>query len=430
MKQFTHTVAKIKNASGEFEAIPALRGATPYEIAKRNGFTGTEEEWYNMSFDEGWATKYQELESKKANASEVYTSEQTDDLLQGITDMIPEWAVDKFYAQMVTRSQTWTVPKAKDQKFRVIVVGGGGAGGKGLSESETINASGRTHTLGGGGGAGGHMEINDLTLVEGTEIDIVCGAGATSYAAQGGTTSFDSLSADGGGGGTNADTTTATAGTGAYGSSGGGGGGYKFSDDLTMLTDKSTFGIGKAGAGGWGWVGGGGGGGGSCASNSSTGTSYQGARGKSNNGLGGDGGSVSYTGNPIPALYPVSMTDACFDLSRLLVKLPTTTSGVKIGNGSPRGGGGGNATSFGGGGGGGTLANGGSTTQCGGGGGGGYFGHGGSTSNTGGGGGGGFFCDGADATGNDGGGGGGFFSAGDGYHGGDGGVLIIYVKED
>ena len=72
MKQFSSTVARIKNASGEYEPIPALRGATPYEIAVKNGFKGTEEEWYNLSFDDGWVTKYQELEAGKANKADVY----------------------------------------------------------------------------------------------------------------------------------------------------------------------------------------------------------------------------------------------------------------------------------------------------------------------------------------------------------------------
>ena len=76
MKQFSSTVAKIKNASGEYEPIPALRGATPYEIAKKNGFEGTEEEWYNLSFDDGWVTKYQELEANKANKADVYTKDE------------------------------------------------------------------------------------------------------------------------------------------------------------------------------------------------------------------------------------------------------------------------------------------------------------------------------------------------------------------
>lgn len=76
MKQFSYTVAQIKNKDGEFEPIPAIRGMTPYEIAKKNGFEGTEEEWYNLSFDEGWVTKYQELEANKADKSDVYTKDE------------------------------------------------------------------------------------------------------------------------------------------------------------------------------------------------------------------------------------------------------------------------------------------------------------------------------------------------------------------
>ena len=74
MKQFSSTVAKIKNASGQYEPIPALRGQSPYEIAVQNGYDGTEEEWMAAVLGDGWIERCQELEAQiatKADKSEV-----------------------------------------------------------------------------------------------------------------------------------------------------------------------------------------------------------------------------------------------------------------------------------------------------------------------------------------------------------------------
>lgn len=81
-KRFNSTLAKIKNSDGVYEPIPALKGATPYEIAVRNGFEGTEEEWFNLNFDDGWVTRYQELENDKANKTDVYSKEYFDDFVE------------------------------------------------------------------------------------------------------------------------------------------------------------------------------------------------------------------------------------------------------------------------------------------------------------------------------------------------------------
>jgi hypothetical protein len=77
MRQFSTIVAKIKNSEGEFESIPALRGMSSYEVAREAGFTGTEEDWLEGMFDDGWIAKYYELDEKKANKSDVYTKEET-----------------------------------------------------------------------------------------------------------------------------------------------------------------------------------------------------------------------------------------------------------------------------------------------------------------------------------------------------------------
>ena len=85
MKRFSQTVVQIKNADGDFEPIAALRGLSSYELAVQNGFEGTEQEWLETMLSDGWVGKYQELETNKANKSDVYTTEQVDELVGGIT---------------------------------------------------------------------------------------------------------------------------------------------------------------------------------------------------------------------------------------------------------------------------------------------------------------------------------------------------------
>lgn len=92
MKRFSQTVVQIKNADGEFEPIAALRGLSSYELAVQNGFEGTEDEWLETMLSDGWVGKYQELETKKVNRSEVYTSKQTDELLKGFDADAKEYA--------------------------------------------------------------------------------------------------------------------------------------------------------------------------------------------------------------------------------------------------------------------------------------------------------------------------------------------------
>ena len=78
MKQFSSVVAKIKNSDGVYESIPALRGMSSYEVAKAAGFEGTEQEWLEFMFDDGWVAKFQELEANKANKTDVYTKKEID----------------------------------------------------------------------------------------------------------------------------------------------------------------------------------------------------------------------------------------------------------------------------------------------------------------------------------------------------------------
>ena len=77
----------------------------------------------------------------------------------------------------------WVVPKAKDQKFSVRIFGGGGAGGG---------------MYGASGGGGGFMNNGDLTLSQGSTVQITIGLGGkynidARYQNSGGTTSFGTV---------------------------------------------------------------------------------------------------------------------------------------------------------------------------------------------------------------------------------------------
>lgn len=90
MRRFNMSVAKIKNSKGEYESIPALRDRSGYETAKANGYTGTEEQWMNDIYSDGWITAVQELDDKKANKTAV------DEAIRLIyANIIPSWNVDE-----------------------------------------------------------------------------------------------------------------------------------------------------------------------------------------------------------------------------------------------------------------------------------------------------------------------------------------------
>ena len=164
-------------------------------------------------------------------------------------------AIDRFCVEKITTSQTWTAPKSTGQLFKVFAVGGGGAGAGSSNDSN--------NNIGGGGG-GGYVEIADLTISEGTEIAVVCGAGGSTSASNadggnGGTTKFgDLLTAAGGKGGK----LNSNGGYGGAGGAGGGGG--------CTTTNSKNYGSGGTG----GTYGGGGGAhqisSGSCGGNGGT----------------------------------------------------------------------------------------------------------------------------------------------------------------
>lgn len=71
MKQLNTSIIRVKDTDNEYKTLLALRGATSYEVAVQNGFKGTESEWVAMMVDDGWVTKYQELEASKAAKTEL-----------------------------------------------------------------------------------------------------------------------------------------------------------------------------------------------------------------------------------------------------------------------------------------------------------------------------------------------------------------------
>ena len=137
----------------------------------------------------------------------------------------------------------WVVPKAKDQKFSIRIFGGGGCGDS---------------TAGGGGG---FMNNGDLTLSQGSTVQITIGLGGNNgqTSNSGGTTSFGTyLSANGGG--------AAISGIGGSGGSGGGGtivssiNRSDKSSNLKLVTGGIGYQFGGGGCGGSGGYWGGGGG--------------------------------------------------------------------------------------------------------------------------------------------------------------------------
>lgn len=443
MKRFSQTVVQIKNADGEFEPIAALRGLSSYELAVQNGFEGTEDEWLETMLSDGWVGKYQELEAKKANKSDVYTSEQMDELLQGAFDDIAMCDTSKLVIQKITKSCTWEVPKAKLQKFKIFVVGGGGGGGVAPSYNGTEVPQGWSYTFPGGGGSG-TVEMDEMTIPESARVEIYVGAGgiAGDYTAgedgrqgeKGGMTGFVvHLTPDGEEG----EADYALSAEGGYG----GGGGGLLQSVVPQISDEweeTLWGKGGRGLAG--------GSGGTCRAYPSSGlvlyptgggdafyggggfaggtTPYAGITGGTGGVKGGNGGVPGGTGSD--NVIPVdSMTSILY-----------RTDKIALGRGAIGDGGVGGDAFYGGGG------------YCGNGvyGGGGYCGNGGNAGicNGGlcsGGGGGGFFCDGGNGKSSTsssylkethyGGGGGGFFDGGhEDFSGGNGGVLIMYIKED
>lgn len=123
MKQFSSVVAKIKNSDGKYESIPALRGMSSYEVAKEAGFSGTEQEWLEFMFDDGWVAKFQELETNKANKTDLdkyHTKDETlsnnaKDLLGLEHDATPDEAFMELHRLAITYQEPWNVDEKVGQ---------------------------------------------------------------------------------------------------------------------------------------------------------------------------------------------------------------------------------------------------------------------------------------------------------------------------
>lgn len=450
MRQFSSSVVKIKKETKDENGkdiikwipIPALRGSTPYEVAKAHGYTGTEDEWYDLMFDSGWIASVEALNRRVDN---VYTKTEIDDFNMALAARIDDLVIQK-----ITTSTTWIAPKSVGQKFKVFCVGAGGGGGNGIHCSMSSFDTLRNPLLGGGGGGSGFIEIKTLEISEGEEIDIKCGAGGT-LGNSGGHTEFGTLLiGEGGYPGGNA--TSSSAGNGGNGGAGGGGGSCPV-EVYSEFTIPDSITPGKGGDGSFG----GGGGAGGCVKDDNR---TEGGKGGVH---GGNGGTRLEHGSRYHKRFDGSLVDALYD-AELILNLPFLTSGSALAHGNGGNGGlGGTASSnsnHGCGGGGGFGGAGGESFDpsslsynetvyarySAGAGGGGYFGNGGNGGNSyfitgltpeqmvhygypGGAGGGGFFCHGAKSQKENGGGGGGFFSDANGSTGGDGGVLIMYIKE-
>lgn len=186
--------------------------------------------------------------------------------------------------EVITKTQTWTVPDGVTSVNVFLFGGGGGSGSNAHSEGE--------ERARGGGGGGGYMAKSTFTVTPKQSINVTIGAGGAVGQA-GGTTSFGSLlSAQGGSAGENARVN----GTDGYGGKGGDGGSGGAGSTGTYLNSIVHCGAGGNGAqfgggagsyekkgGNGGTYGGGGGAGGSYSGSCSGGTGgqYGGAGGDS-----------------------------------------------------------------------------------------------------------------------------------------------------
>lgn len=62
-RTFNHSIIRIKNSDGKYDALTALRGENSYELAVKYGFQGTEEEWMESIIGDGWVGAFQQLET-------------------------------------------------------------------------------------------------------------------------------------------------------------------------------------------------------------------------------------------------------------------------------------------------------------------------------------------------------------------------------
>ena len=126
------------------------------------------------------------LKAPSSTERKVYTFIMGDALIVGRGGSSSGSSGKTLVTKIIQATQSWKVPKAKDQKFYVRIFGGGG-GGSAMAA----------------GGGGGYMNNAELTLETGTSIPITIGLGGKAGTlddnpTSGGTTSFGTyLSANG-----------------------------------------------------------------------------------------------------------------------------------------------------------------------------------------------------------------------------------------
>lgn len=65
--ELNYVIALIKNSNGEWTGIPAIRGESVYDIAVRNGYVGSEDDFTKELLNDGWVTAVARLEQKTAS---------------------------------------------------------------------------------------------------------------------------------------------------------------------------------------------------------------------------------------------------------------------------------------------------------------------------------------------------------------------------
>lgn len=69
--ELNYTTAKVRNADGEYENMPSLKGESVYDMAVRLGYVGSEEQFVEDLLSDGWVNSYQKLDNNKANKTDL-----------------------------------------------------------------------------------------------------------------------------------------------------------------------------------------------------------------------------------------------------------------------------------------------------------------------------------------------------------------------
>lgn len=75
--ELNYNIVMVKNANGEWEGFPALKGESVYDIAVRHGYADGEDKFIEDIISDGWVNAVLDLQNEKANRNEVYGKEDT-----------------------------------------------------------------------------------------------------------------------------------------------------------------------------------------------------------------------------------------------------------------------------------------------------------------------------------------------------------------